>query len=324
MIIQLLNQIEKNLSTVENASSLEEIERAIKSINEAACCYVDRFPRNQKSENYDLFAASVMPSAEETLARVETEEMGKTPILSTKPGIGKSDTVPADVALPTAFISGKSAFGAIDFSLRVKLEHQKLKTAEEKIAAIQLELKKDPNNEELKKQLTAAEQTYNTQLKTVKEKKLSLEESKPTSIERISNSSSPPSPLIAGVSTSAARTLVALYDLGFFGKETQFDFDKEQIMANCLMGFFIYGSHHSMIEALEPHNRLLDAVAITVTEKSKVPDERFLTQYEQHKTAVLDLSKEDYLRAFHPQYREALADYLNHSHQKKGPSHSKH
>lgn len=83
-------------------------------------------------------------------------------------------------------------------------------------------------------------------------------------------------PLIGSVSFSTSRALITLLHLGAFNKKSgEFDLDKAQIFANCLMGYFVFCGHHSFVEVAEIWNRLLDYVAIYHPEQ--LPQNTFLT-----------------------------------------------
>lgn len=70
-------------------------------------------------------------------------------------------------------------------------------------------------------------------------------------------------PLIASASSSTARLLITLQHLGAFtGVDNQFDIDKAQLFANCLMGYFVYCGHHSVVEVMEIWNRYLDDLVL--------------------------------------------------------------
>ncbi|RDI42722.1 hypothetical protein AQULUS_11620 [Aquicella lusitana] len=69
-------------------------------------------------------------------------------------------------------------------------------------------------------------------------------------------------PLIASVSGSTARPMITLLDVSALITGKGFDFDKAQILANCIMGFFLQAGHHSYLEVAEVYNRVLDYVAI--------------------------------------------------------------
>ena len=69
-------------------------------------------------------------------------------------------------------------------------------------------------------------------------------------------------PLIASISGSTLRTLITLHDMGVFNRDGVFDVDKIQIMANCIMGFFIQSGHHSYFEVAEAYNRYLDYLVL--------------------------------------------------------------
>ncbi|GEM_PF-3735319 len=75
-------------------------------------------------------------------------------------------------------------------------------------------------------------------------------------------------PLIASTSSSTARLLITLLHLDLFNKpDESFDLDKAQIVANCLMGYFVFCGHHSFLEVIEIWNRLLDYMAIYHADK---------------------------------------------------------
>ena len=54
-----------------NLVSQEDVEKAIKSINEIACCYIEFYPYNK---NPHQLIESIMPSPEETSARIRRKE----------------------------------------------------------------------------------------------------------------------------------------------------------------------------------------------------------------------------------------------------------
>ena len=84
-----------------------------------------------------------------------------------------------------------------------------------------------------------------------------------------------PLPLIASVSFSASRSLITLLHLGAFNQSDaeKFDLKKVQIYANCLMGYYVFCGHHSVVEVMEVWNRVLDYVAIYHPEQ--LPSEIF-------------------------------------------------
>lgn len=306
LIRTLITKLQTNLLSAKETKAADEVDRVIKTINEVACCYVDHFPLSEKSADYAKLATSVMPSSEESLARVKAEELGKPKLLSLTTGTERKDTVPADRAPPqSAFSAGKSMFSTVDLIARAKIEHEKLKRFYDVFSELKNQYEKEPDNESLRKQTEIARNNYTEQKNFIEEKNIrASRETRPSSIERLAKTSSPASGLIAGVSTSESRTLIALYDLGVFGKDEQFDFDKERIISNCLQACLMHGGHHTFLELAEPHNRLLDAIAIDALEKGKM---KIVARCEQEQVPVTDLSLEDYPRIFHADYRERVS-----------------
>ena len=73
----------------------------------------------------------------------------------------------------------------------------------------------------------------------------------------------PALPRVASISGSTARLLITLQNMQAFKKNNgAFDFNKAQILVNCIMGFFIHAGHHSFAEVAEIYNRLIDYVTI--------------------------------------------------------------
>lgn len=305
MIKKLITQIQSNLLNAKATKTVDEIDRVVKAINEVACCYVDHFPLSEKSANYAIIAANVMPSSEESLARVKPEELGKPKLLSLATGTERKNVVLAEHAPQSAFIAGKSMFSMVDLISRAKIEHAKLKRLYDVFSELKDQCEKEPGNELLRKEFEIARNTYMEQKSFIKAKNIPVPgETRLSSIERLAHTSFPASGLIAGVSTTESRTLIALYDLGVFGRDEQFNFDKERMISNCLQACLMHGGHHSFLELAEPHNRLLDAIAIDALEKGNM---NIVARCEQEQVPVMDLSLEDYPRIFHPDYREAVS-----------------
>lgn len=80
----------------------------------------------------------------------------------------------------------------------------------------------------------------------------------------------PPLPLIASPSNAAAKTFMMSQGMGLFLQDGQFNLEKAQIFANCVMAYLVYSGHHSFLEVTEIWNRQLDFVAIEYPEQ--LPD----------------------------------------------------
>jgi hypothetical protein len=69
-------------------------------------------------------------------------------------------------------------------------------------------------------------------------------------------------PLIASPSNASAKVFMMSQGMGLFLEDDQFNLDKAQIFANCVMAYLVYCGHHSFLEVAEIWNRQLDFVAI--------------------------------------------------------------
>ena len=72
----------------------------------------------------------------------------------------------------------------------------------------------------------------------------------------------PSLPLIASPSNATAKVFMMSLGMGLFLKDDQFNLDKAQIFANCVMAYLVYSGHHSFLEVAEIWNRQLDFLAI--------------------------------------------------------------
>lgn len=72
----------------------------------------------------------------------------------------------------------------------------------------------------------------------------------------------PPLPLIASPSNATAKVFMMSQGMRLFLQYGQFNLDKAQIFANCVMAYLVYSGHHSFLEVAEIWNRQLDFVAI--------------------------------------------------------------
>ena len=182
------------------------------------------------------------------------------------------------------------------------MEYEKLDKL--RIAYEQLEQESQSSpSDDLGQKVLAAKQAYDKQQSYIDEQKiLPPNMTKPSTIERLA-ASSKSSSLIAGASASQARTLVALYHLDVLGKGSSFNFDEERKLGNCVMAGLLHGGHHSFLEVVEPHNRLLDVVAIDAIERD---DADTVSRCLAEQIPVIDISPKDYATAFHQEYRASI------------------
>ena len=297
LLRQLMTQIQANLLNGEKVNDLDSVERTIKAINEVACCYIEHLVPGDKDSRF--LVDVVMPSPEEAIARIKPEELGDTGRFAVTTST-RSDTanhfVPKDRASAEAFMAGKSAFSSVDSVTRAKLEYEKLDALWAEYQRVSTEGTRDTK-------IITAQQAYEKQRSYIEEKKiLRPEAAKATHIERLAARSG--SPLLAGESASAGRTLAALYLLGAFHTEKGlFTFDRERMISNCVMAGLIHGGHHSFIELAEPHNRLLDAIAIQALERG---DLDLVHRCQNELFPVYDVEPSGYPYIFHASYRDRV------------------
>lgn len=206
---------------------------------------------------------------------------------------------------PTGFLTGKGAFSTVSLIERAAL-----------CVKIYDELKAEsiPLDETKTEKLKAAEaflMKYRIPTNPEDRKPLS-DYIKPSTIEAISESSALPDasplPLFAGVSTTAGRTLRALYDIAAFTKEGDetFDFQEARIAANLCAGLLGQDHHHSFIELVEPYNRLLSVVGIRALEKPEDEDTARMAQSSQF--PVVRINEHMMPLFFDPSYKDSLVE----------------
>lgn len=255
VILKLKSEIEKLLAahvrvltTIPQVKTVEEMAVVLKTIVELGYTYYQEAPDEWHSANFAAIKQYVSPSMEENDIRLYRNELGEELKLATTFGIG---TEANDLALKSegkGRAAGKAAFGKVSMRARLqRLCDQYDATPTEKLAE-KMAYYKIP----LIKEQRAALDIYVAKWETFFEKLMQRSQL----------------PFVASVSWATTRVLVTLQDLQAFNKsDSSFDFDKAQIVANCMMGFIVHAGHHSTAEVAEVYNRLLDYVAITYLEK---------------------------------------------------------
>lgn len=92
----------------------------------------------------------------------------------------------------------------------------------------------------------------------------------------------PSLPLIASPSNATAKAFMMSQGMGLFLQNAQFNLDKAQVFANCVMAYLVYSGHHSFLEVAEIWNRQLDFVAIEHPEQlpgGTIPSEPMDVRY---------------------------------------------
>ncbi len=122
LIQSLLENLTKNLSFNDGLKNKADVEKCLKALTDACFCYVEYFPHN--NESYKLFKSLIMPSEQESFARIKYSEVGQSGKLAINSGIGKSelDIVDEGKAPENAYASGKSTYTSVNSYQRLELE----------------------------------------------------------------------------------------------------------------------------------------------------------------------------------------------------------
>lgn len=252
-IQNLLNAQENAVENIDTIKTIDQLAVVIKIMIELGCLYYEAPQIYAHHEMFDNLKNMISPDIEEKDIRILRTELGEPPMFALTYGIGTKDK---DLGLQSrgeGRITGKSIFGTVKMKKRLKLLCAEFDRTHAANYAEKMAYYKIPLNKSEREPI----EVYAKKWKTCFEKSIK------DPLTKIS------SPLIASVSGATARVLVTLQDLGIFNKsDGSFDFDKAQIIANCLMGFIVHAGHHATVEVAEPYNRLLDYVAINNLEKS--------------------------------------------------------
>lgn len=258
-INKLLDVQEAYLRNLDKLSTVDEMATAMKIIVELTCDYYEA-PKTWHSKKFDAINSLISSSKEELDIRVYRNELNQQPKLAVTLGIGKSEE---DFELKTAhgehkvehqvYNSGKAAFGDVSMKTRLELLCKDYDANKSEKSLQKMEYYKIPLDKSKREPIEAYAKKWETFFEKLA--------TNPKTQEKM--------PLVAGVSRATTRALVCLQDLSALNKpDGSFDFNKAQIVSNCLMGFLVHAGHHSIVEVAEVYNRLLDYVAIEKLEKS--------------------------------------------------------
>lgn len=249
---KLLDAQEKTLLAIDKITTVDEMAVVLKIIVELGYTYYEA-PRPFHTSHFENIKNLITPTTEEMDIRLFRSELGEQPVFALTYGIGTTDK---DLGLQTqnqGRNAGKSAFGIVSMKKRLELLCAQYDKTQDQKYRTKMEYYKIPLNKDERKSLEFYAKKWETFFE-----KLIKDSQTQTSL-----------PLIASVSRATARTIITLHDLGAFNKiDGSFDFDKAQIISNCIMGFIVHAGHHSIVEVAEVYNRLLDCVAIDSLEKN--------------------------------------------------------
>jgi hypothetical protein len=279
LLEKLLSTLSNNLLSGNKIDSYLEVEKCIKALTDACYCYNEYF-LHTNVENYEEIKNLIMPSQQESSARIKYSEDGQSEKLtmSSSTGISKDQKSIVDKknALPDAYISGKSTFTKVDSVRMLELEISKFDQLQSIRKELLARLEVDNFDENSEERLELVQEKYRDQVKVLRKFSVPLEARhrnlvatyiKPSFIENLAGSSM--LPLIATSSGTEGRALISLYCLDAFGRDEKFDPNKALLITNCIFSALQYGGHHSYVELVEPYNRLLDAVGIVCVNKNK-------------------------------------------------------
>ncbi len=251
-IYRLINAQEAYLKNIDAIKTVDEMVVALKIIIELGYTYYEASIWHQDEKRFNSINTFISPTREEIDIRVFRSELKEPSQLALTHGIGKTEQDLGLESLGKGYNAGKAAFSVVNMKKRLELLCKTYDSTKSEKATAQMANYKIPLDKNERKPL----ESYAKQWETFFEK-LAKD---PKTKESL--------PLIASVSRATTRVLVSLQYLNALNKENgSFDFDKAQIIANCLMGFIVHAGHHSIVEVAEVYNRLLDLVLIEQVEQ---------------------------------------------------------
>ena len=287
-MVELLSTLKKTLTNIKaTANTPDKIANVIKVIVDLGFSYVEKLP-SLHAETFHRINEMLWLSPEEMNIRIMRKELGEPPKLATKLGIGIDDLKTVDEAMHGQYyIAGKSVYSGVDIEMRLALTAkafdavyvalQNAKISNDKPA---IESTKKDYDSFIEKQRTnfgsqwvaaliehqdfpGGVETAFLEMKTKGMFSQYAKKFEPSSIKLARNTGVS---LVTTISGSTARALITLQDLDGFNTDGKFDLEKAQIVANCMMGFFICAGHHSLTEVAESYNRLIDYVVLEYPE----------------------------------------------------------
>jgi len=260
-------------------------------MNDLSFCYVEYFPPHLKDSQYHL-TESIMPSEEESLARIKrTEKDQKTECYT-------QDKDHQLVKDSKGYLTGKGVFHSVSLLERAKIEVARYTTMTNMM----------PEEATLtKEQQNALNASKNFMIKYRIPLDPTLREDlshyiKPSTIENIKRMVSDDKhfDLMAGTSNTTARTLRALHDIGAIDS-----IDDAQVMANLCGAMLVIGGHHTFLEIIEPYNRLLVVLGIKALEKE---DYVMAKQAQTEQFPLININRHMIPYFLHPSYRDNVIE----------------
>jgi hypothetical protein len=281
-----------SLNKIAEVDSAEMFLSAMKIISDSARIFVEVQQKinHKKFKNiYDY----LIPSSEEINSRYSYEEIDLHPQRAVTRGIGRNEgeLISTDKDPEYKFFrSGKSLFAGVNIQVRFRILAKKNDVLYNNIQVI-LQKSKSLQESELKffqEEVRKPEKEYQDWLEGVANdfgKSLSEifknanGEAKALSLVELAQRYKPSSskladkagvPMVAAISSSAARLLITLHELGIFETNGRYDLDKIQIFSNVIAAVYGQDGHHSFTEVAESYNRLLDYILLSDNRK-KLP-----------------------------------------------------
>lgn len=265
----LLTKIEQTLESdhIKNTTTVQEILSVMKAFDDIGMYYfLDDTVKNNNLSEYELIKNMIFLTKEEADMRFVREEE----CFAITYGIGTEWEVDlTENNLQGKCCSGKAKYFIPPVETRFQLFMDKFDKAITN------------NNEQEKARLKNTLNYYGIPLEKNKRKLTSAYYSKSYQpwFEKLAKDYDGNSlPLIASPSSSTARLFITLLHLNIFDKlDGTFDLDKAQIIANCIMAYFVFCGHHSFLEVTEIWNRALDYLIIY--QPTKFPAQLYSATY---------------------------------------------
>ncbi len=242
----LLNECEKHLCALRDVLSVDEMVRVMKIFIQLTFIY-NEFLTDLQSDEFNHLKDLLAYTKEELDIRLTRKELDEPAKYAITTGIARGE---GDLALASEGVGyhcGKSHFGAV--GMRARLEW----------ICAQYDNKQHPD-------MAAAMRYYKIPLNPDERQPLDdYVNANETWFEKLARDpvTKQSHPLVASYSGSMARYLIVMHDIKCFTlPDGIFDFNKAQLLANCMLAFLLHAGHHSFFEVAEAYNRFIDCIAL--------------------------------------------------------------
>lgn len=254
---EMLNALNKSLTNIPKITHTDDMAKTLKAFVDLGIAYIESMQLSEKqTEKYRTLKDEIFSSSRELMSRMTRQEMGLPPVYAVRFGLGqtKEDLVNKTEIKDTKKIMepGKAIFWGVSTEERLRHIAKKYREFKTDFPQLAQEIKQNT----LKEYGKDIAQLLCPEIET-KEIDFKFLASKVTpQSEKLSRAAGVP--MIAATSGSLARPMITLMMHDGFYTAGKIDFDKLQIFANVIAGFFAHAGHHSITEVAETYNKALD------------------------------------------------------------------